>query len=159
MVAGGQTRATAQERKALAKALALGGALERALCRESFVDYLRLAWSIIEPDTEYLHNWHIDAMAEYLVGCTTGQVTRLVINIPPRYMKSIATSIMWPTWVWGPLERPGTRWLFASYSQRAVTDNSLKRRAILESSWYREHWGHLVRFRRDQKAVQRGPAK
>jgi predicted phage terminase large subunit-like protein len=89
-------------------------------------------------------------MAEYLVGCTTGQITRLVINIPPRYMKSIATSIMWPTWVWGPVERPGTRWLFASYSQRAVTDNSLKRRAILESSWYREHWGHLVRFRRDQ---------
>jgi hypothetical protein len=143
-------RATAKEHKALVKALELSGALERSLCRESFVDYLHLAWSIIEPDTPYLHNWHIDAMAEYLVGCTTGQITRLVINIPPRYMKSITTSIMWPTWVWGPLERPGSRWLFASYSQRAVTDNSLKRRAILESPWYREHWGHLVHFRRDQ---------
>jgi hypothetical protein len=143
-------KANTQERRALAKALVLGSALERALCRESFVDYLHRAWSIIEPDTPYLHNWHIDAMAEYLIACTMGQITRLVINIPPRYMKSITTSIMWPTWVWGPQGRPGTRWLFASYSQRAVTDNSLKRRAILGSSWYRRHWGHLVQFRRDQ---------
>jgi hypothetical protein len=93
-------KASAKERKALAQALGLSGTIEQALCRESFVDYLRRAWSIIEPDTPYLHNWYIDTMAEYLVACTTGRITRLVINIPPRYMKSIAASIMWPTWVW-----------------------------------------------------------
>lgn len=102
-------KATAKERRALAQALGLRGTVERALCRKSFADYLRLAWPIIEPDMPYLLNWHIDAMLEHLVGSTTGQITRLVINIPPRYMKSITTSIMWPTWVWGPLERPGTR--------------------------------------------------
>jgi hypothetical protein len=134
----------------LADLRSLESPLERALCRESLSAYIRLAWPIIEPATTYLHNWHLDLMAEYLTACTDGQITRLVINIPPRYMKSIATSIMWPTWVWGPRERPGTRWLFAAYSQRAVTDHSLKRRAIFESPWFQQHWGELVQFRRDQ---------
>ena len=97
------SKSVAGQRQLLAQLRALEGPLERALCSESLSAYIRLAWPIIEPDTSYLHNWHIDLMAEYLTACTDGQITRLVINIPPRYMKSIATSIMWPTWVWVPV--------------------------------------------------------
>ncbi|MFL6725275.1 MAG: hypothetical protein ACJ8FS_02025 [Sphingomicrobium sp.] len=129
---------------------AFRAALEESLCRDSLADYIKLAWPIVEPTTVYLHNWHIELIAEYLTACTKGQIKRLAINIPPRYMKSLCVSIMWPTWVWGPRNQPGERWVFASYSQKLSTEHSVKRRAIMESPWYWAHWGDRVRFARDQ---------
>jgi hypothetical protein len=128
----------------------LADAIEESLCEESLTEYIRLAWPIIESANRYLHNWHIDAIADYLSACTNGQIRRLIINLPPRYMKSICVSIMWPTWLWGPQGRPGERFVFASYAQKLSTEHSIARRTILESAWYRCHWGHLVAFARDQ---------
>src|SRR6266700_2610925 len=125
-------------------------AIERSLCQDSLAEYCRLAWPIIEPDTPFLPNWHIDAMAEYLTACVRGDITRLIINIPPRYGKSGVCSIFFPTWIWGPLARPGERFMFASYAQELSTEHSTKRRLILEHRWYMHHWGHLVAFSRDQ---------
>lgn len=94
---------------------------------------------MLEPATPYLHNWHIDAISEYLEAVTAGQITRLIINMPPRYMKSIAVSVLWPTWVW--IEKPWLRSLFASYSQSLSTKHSLDRRTVIQSPWYQERWG------------------
>jgi predicted phage terminase large subunit-like protein len=110
--------------------------------------YIRQAWPVIEPTTEYLHNWHIDAIAEYLEAVTAGQITRLLINMPPRYMKSIAVTIMWPTWEW--LRKPSMRWMFASYSADLSTRHSVDRRRIIESAWYQERWGNVYQMTTDQ---------
>jgi hypothetical protein len=48
----------------------------------SLSDYVRDAWPIVEPSTEFLPNWHIDAIAEYLEAVTAGQIKRLLINMP-----------------------------------------------------------------------------
>ena len=29
-----------------------------------------------------------------------GEIDRLLINVPPRHMKSLAVSVMWPAWSW-----------------------------------------------------------
>ncbi len=79
---------------------------------------------------------------------TNGEITRLLINIPPRYMKSIAVSVMWPTWEW--IRRPQTRWLFSSYSSSLSTDHSLARRMVIQSPWYQEHWGERYQLAGDQ---------
>lgn len=128
----------------------LEDALTESLCEESLADYIRLAWPIIEPSTPYLHNWHIDLISEYLMAVTTGQIKRLIINMPPRYAKSICVSIMFPTWLWGPHNMPGERFVFASYAQKLSTEHSVKRRVILDSPWYKKHWGDRVSFTKDQ---------
>lgn len=115
-------------------------AVEAEQCRRSLATYIRQGWPVIEPATEYLHNWHIDAIGEYLEAVTAGQILRLLINMPPRYMKSIAVSVMWPTWEW--TERPSTRWMFATYAGALSNDHSISRRTILQSDWYRDRWGH-----------------
>jgi predicted phage terminase large subunit-like protein len=127
---------------------------EKFSCQSSLAIYCRKAWPVLEPDTPFLPNWHIDAMADYLTACVNGQITRLIINIPPRYMKSYACTIFWPTWIWGPLGRPGERFIFASYAQDLATEHSVKRRVLLESPWYQKHWGNLVSFTRDQNQKQ-----
>src|ERR671931_689926 len=80
----------------------------------SLADYLVSAWPVIEPHRAFLRNWHHDLAAEYLECVTAGEIRRLIINVPPRYSKSVLVSVLWPTWVW--TRRPETRWTFASYS-------------------------------------------
>ena len=67
-----------------------------------------------------------------------GDITRLVINIPPGTMKSLLSSVFWPAWVW--TWEPGRRWLFASYGSSLASRDSQKCRRLIQSDWYRERW-------------------
>jgi predicted phage terminase large subunit-like protein len=104
--------------------------------------FIRQAWPIVEPSTPYMHNWHIDLMCEYLDAVRLGEITRLIINVPPRYMKSNTVSVFWPCWEW--TQHPELRYLFCSYAANLSTKHSLDRRRILESAWYQKLWPHVV---------------
>ena len=73
--------------------------VERRVYRNNLYEYIKAAWHVIEP-APFLPNWHIELIAEHLEAVTNGEIKRLLINLPPRYMKSICVSILWPTWVW-----------------------------------------------------------
>jgi len=113
-----------------------------------FRDYVPQAWNIIEPTTPFLPNWHIDCIAEHLQAVTDGQIRNLIINMPPRNGKSNIVSKTWPTWSW--TRRPGLRWIFISYSQQLAETFSKDRRDLLESDWYKENWGNVVKLMPDQ---------
>ncbi|MDI6781406.1 MAG: phage terminase large subunit [bacterium] len=108
-------------------------------CKKSLVYFVRTAWDVIEPGTQYIHNWHIDMICEYLTAVAQGDIKRLIINIPFRHMKSILVSVMFPCWGW--IHKPTSRWLFASYAQDLSTELSVKRRRIIQSEWYQRKWG------------------
>ncbi len=98
--------------------------------------FVEVAWPILEPATPFLPNWHIDYVCEYLEAVTAGDVRRLVINMPPRYGKSLLVSVLWPCWEWA--QRPSTRWLFVSYAESLAGRLSLDRRRLLTSEWYQQ---------------------
>jgi predicted phage terminase large subunit-like protein len=108
------------------------------------------AWPILEPGTGYLHNWHLDVLSEYLEAVFAGQIKRLLINVPPRTGKSLWCGILWPAWCW--TRRPEMRFMFTSYSTDLSIEHSVKRRLVIESPWYQEHWGKLVQLSDDQNA-------
>lgn len=57
--------------------------LERELHRQSFADFVRDSWHTLHsPEQPYVHNWHVDAIAEHLMAVYRGEITRLLINIP-----------------------------------------------------------------------------
>jgi predicted phage terminase large subunit-like protein len=111
----------------------------KASCEGSLAAFLRCAWKIPEPSTQYLHNWHIDAISEYLTAVSKGQIKRLVINMPPRMIKSTAVTIMWPCWEW--TLNPYERFILSSYSGKLSQAHSMTRRSIIESDWYQRRWG------------------
>jgi len=111
-------------------------AIQAELLRRDLGEFIRFAWPIIEPQTPYLHNWHIDAISEHLEAVTRGEITRLVINIPPRYMKSLEVSVIWPVWEW--IQNPSEKWIFSSYAQSLSVMHSLLRRTIITSDQYSE---------------------
>ena len=113
--------------------------------KNSLGRFHRDAWHLIEPKN-WQPNWHTDVIDEYLEAVTLGQIKRLVINQPPRTSKSTKVSIMWPCWSW--TRNPGLRWFFSSYSNSLSRTHGRQRRTILESKWYREHWGHKFKIAR-----------
>lgn len=106
--------------------------------RRHFSEYIKQSWDVIEPGIEYMHNWHIDAIAEYLEAVKIGQIRRLIINLPPRYMKSIEVTVMFPTWIW--IEDPYKRFIAASYSAALSKKHNINKRDIITSPWYQNRW-------------------
>src|SRR5947207_7767878 len=106
---------------------------------DSFRDFIPAAWHLVEP-RHFVANWHIDALAEHLEAVTEGDIKDLLITMPPRHTKSLTVSVLWPVWEWTKI--PYYRWVFASYACSLSVRDSIKRRNILSSKWYKERWGH-----------------
>jgi phage terminase large subunit-like protein len=124
---------------------------ERA--KRDFRYYIRQAWPVIEPATLYLHNWHIDIIAEYLTAITDGTLRNLIINIPPRGMKSILVSVLWPTWIW--THSPSKRIVSASASTDLVIRDAVKSRRVIQSHWYQARFGNVFQLTGDQNVKSR----
>ncbi len=119
------------------------------LAQQDLYTFVRQAWPILEPDTPFKPNWHLELICEYLMAVTVGKIRRLVINVPPRYGKSLLVSVYWPLWEW--LRRPSGRWLFASYSEALALAHSQARRRVLRDPWFQARWSQ-IRLTRDQQA-------
>lgn len=126
----------------------LQDALLTRRAEDSLRAYVEQAWPILEPDQPFQPNWHIDLIVEYLEAVTAGEVRHLLINLPPRSMKSLLVSVFWPTWEW--IHRPGGRWICASYAESLSVKHSMDRRTLLQSSWYQSRWGDTVALASDQ---------
>lgn len=121
-------------------------------------EYCKAAWTLIEPATVMSWAWFHDAICDHLEAVSNGQISNLVINIPPRHAKSTFVAIMWPTWAWGPRGLPHTRWIFSSYAQSLSQRDSQRRRYLMASSWYRAGWDHVFKLGR-QKWMADGQIK
>ena len=115
-------------------------AIERELCARSLSEFVRQAWHVLEPRQPYIHGWHIDAICDHLEAVTAGEITRLLINVPPGTMKSMLTGVFWPAWEWGPKARPGNRFIGASYEEGLATRDNRRMRNLIQSEWYQRRW-------------------
>jgi predicted phage terminase large subunit-like protein len=100
--------------------------------------FVREAWPILHPSTPYVHGWHIDAICDHLEAVTNGQITRLLINVPPGTMKSLLVSVFWPAWEW--TFRPALQYLTTSYAEGYVKRDSRRMRDLIRSEWYQQLW-------------------
>jgi predicted phage terminase large subunit-like protein len=125
----------------------------------SLVEFVKLAWHVVEPGADYVHGWHIDFICSHLEAITDGveleegeYYNRLLINVPPGAMKSLLTGVFWPAWWWGPRGEPHKRFLCASHSQGLAIRDSTKMRRLVQSEWYQKRWGDRVTLTGDQNA-------
>lgn len=106
--------------------------------------FWREAWHVLEPQTELVWSWHLDAICAHLEAVTSGEITRLLINVPPGFSKSMAVSVIWPAWEWGPAGLASLRYIATSFNDGPVTRDSRKCRDLMLSDWYRALWPHIV---------------
>lgn len=113
-----------------------------------FYSFFRDVWPVLAPGSPLVENWHLQCIAEYLEAVSLGQITRLLINVPPRSSKSTLCTITWPVWHW--LQKPSTKFMFASYSQSLSTKHSLDRRTLITSDFFRSLFADAFTLRSDQ---------
>lgn len=113
-----------------------------AAIAQHFSLFLRQVVATTSPAAAYAHNWHIDAIAAHLQACAVGDIRRLIINIPPRMLKSTMVSVAWPAWLLG--QDPRARIMVASYAQHLSTKHSTDCRLVLQSPWYKRAFPHTV---------------
>ena len=126
---------------------------ERRLCESSLYEFVKYAWPTVEPGVPFVESWHIRVICEHLEAVTRGDITRLLINIPPRHTKSLIVSVMWGCWEW--IEHPEQKYLCASYSSILSIRDSLKARRLVTSPWYQSHWADRFQLAGDQAQKQR----
>lgn len=101
--------------------------------------FIRLMWPFVEPARKLVEGWPLDAICEHLEAVTAGEITRLLINVPPGYMKSLVANVFWPAWEW--IAEPSLRYIAASYSGSLTIRDNTRFRNVITSPLYRDYWG------------------
>ena len=107
--------------------------------------FTSLCWNVLEPKTPFIDNWHIDAICEHLEATVKGEILNLIINIPPRYMKTTVVSQIFTPWVW--IKYPHLRFLNGSYSKLLSARDTAKALQIIKSKMYQGLFGNLYRIK------------
>ena len=104
-----------------------------AVLRQDFNAFIEKCYYQLNPRGLFLPNWHLEAMAAKLEACRRGDIRRLIINVPPRHLKSIAASVALVAWWLG--HDPTAQILCASYGQDLADKHALDCRAVMQSPW------------------------
>lgn len=104
--------------------------------------FLIKVFETLHPGRPMINNWHLDLMIEYLKAVEKGKVKRLIVNLPPRSLKSICINVAWPAWLLG--RNPNSKIITISYNQNLSEKHSVDCRLIMQSDWYKELFPNTV---------------
>ncbi|HEY6861690.1 MAG TPA: phage terminase large subunit [Pseudolabrys sp.] len=114
------------------------------------LQFVRDYWHIVEPARPLIEGWPLEAICEHLEAISRGQIKRLLMNVPPGFMKSLLTNVFFPAHEWGPMGMPWLRYIAASYSQALTIRDNVRFRNIIASPQYRADFGHVFGPSKDQ---------
>jgi len=104
------------------------------LLRQDFCAFAARCFYDLNPQTVLGMNWHLDVIAAKLRAVRRGEIRRLIINLPPRSLKSLMASIAFPAWCLG--HDPSAQILCVSYAQDLADKLARDCRLIMMSQWY-----------------------
>lgn len=104
--------------------------------RHDLTSFVMGAFKVVSPNDTYIHSWYIELICEYLLNCQHKKLSRLIINIPPRHMKSLIVNVIYPAWLLG--HNPAETILTATYSRKLFEKHSLSFLRLLQSPWYKK---------------------
>src|SRR6266699_3074297 len=102
--------------------------------RHDLCAFIHRSFLELNAQTQFLSNWHIEVLAAKLEQVRRGSCKRLIINVPPRHLKSHAISIAFPAWVLG--HDPAKQILSVTYAQDLSDNLARKSRTLMTSAFY-----------------------
>jgi predicted phage terminase large subunit-like protein len=123
---------------------------DKKAAEQSFAEFVKQAWHVLDPATKLVWGWVMDAICDHLQAVHSGDLQKVLINVPPGTCKTLLTCVFFPAWEWGPRNQPHQRYIKATYSETFSIDANTKLRRLVKSDWYRERWGDRVQITDDQ---------
>jgi len=115
--------------------------------------FQHFAWPVLQPATPFKDNWHIHAICEHCEAIKTGEIRKLLVNMPFRMLKSSIISQAFPAWDW--LNNPSRQFLTSSYAKEIATRDAVDSRRIIESDIYQKAFGSRFKMSGDQNVKTR----
>jgi predicted phage terminase large subunit-like protein len=106
------------------------------IIRRDFMSFIERSFYELNPQTPFVSGPHIELIATKLEACRQGAIKRLIINLPPRGLKSHCATIAFPAWVLG--HNPNARIICASYGQDLSDKFGRDCRTVMTSGWYQQ---------------------
>ena len=129
--------------------------LNRLRCERSLSHFVRTMWPDLEPSTPLVEGWPLEAICLHLEAVERGEIKRLLINVPPGFMKSMLCSVFFPAWLWGPRGKGHLRFISTSYAQDLAIRDNVRCRDLMGKETFQRWWGHQWEFSGDQNAKVR----
>ncbi len=105
-----------------------------AVLRNDLMGFVRKAFQTVAPGERFIYNWHLDTICYALDQVRLGHIKRLIIEVPPRSLKSIIASVAFPAFLLG--RDPTTKIISVSYSNALAAKHAADSKAIMRSRWY-----------------------
>jgi predicted phage terminase large subunit-like protein len=105
----------------------------RAICRQDFHTFAARCFTHLHGGSAFHPNWHLEVIAAALQDCLDGGVKRLIINLPPRNLKSLLSSIALPAFWLG--HRPNAAIINVTYGQSLSEKFARDCRDVMSSPW------------------------
>src|SRR5438045_3331970 len=121
-----------------------------AILRSDLGYFAERCFAELNPQATFLPSWHIEVIAAKLAAVREGKIRRLIINLPPRHLKSLMASTAFPAWCLG--HDPSAQILCVSYAQDLADKLARDCRSIVMSPWYRQNFP--TRLAPHRQAVQ-----
>ncbi|MGB8899370.1 MAG: hypothetical protein WCC90_09185 [Methylocella sp.] len=115
--------------------------------REDLYSFVAHSFRFLEPGKLFIRAAYLDLLGAALMQVGARAVRRLVINMPPRHLKSIVTSVVFPAWVL--MRDPKTKIAVICHSGMLGNDLASKSKRLIESDDYRQI-APQVRIRQDR---------
>jgi predicted phage terminase large subunit-like protein len=107
-----------------------------ALLREDFTTFIQACFEQVSPGSAFVYGPHLDLIADRLDRVRRGEIKRLIINIPPRNLKSISASVALPAFILG--HDPKKEIICASYAQDLADKHAFDCLAVMRSKCYQK---------------------
>lgn len=104
------------------------------LFRDDLVAFLMRAFAELHPGQKLVMAPHIAVMASRFSDVRDGRTRRLLINVPPRSLKSFIGSVAFVAWLLG--HNPSATIICVSYGQDLADKLARDCRAIMLREWY-----------------------
>src|SRR5271169_3199773 len=106
------------------------------ILRCEFTSFIERSFYELNPQTRLYLGRHIEVIATKLEACRLGNIERLIINLPPRHLKSHCASVAFVAWYLG--HYPAGHVICASYGQDLADKLARDCRNIMMSTWYKQ---------------------
>jgi predicted phage terminase large subunit-like protein len=104
------------------------------ILRRDLMSFTERGFYELNPQARFIAGRHIEMMAAKLEACRLGHIKRLIINLPPRNLKSHCGTIAFVAWWLG--HDPAGHVICASYGQDLSDKLARDCRTVMSSRWY-----------------------
>lgn len=145
-------------RQALIEKAKATDALVRLKTREAhakshggLIAFVRTFWHILEPNRKFVEGWAVESVCAHLEAVSRGEITRILINVPPGFMKSMLCNIFFPAWEWAAQDKAWKRYLAFSYGSYLTERDNSKLLTLLKSHEFQRLYGDKFKLTEEGK--------